>query len=74
MTATIEIVDTTRLVILRVLVAGLVFVVFFVAVTAEEHRPHIELNPASSSLHSPPMPVASAGIVPGEVIDLAPFD
>lgn len=52
-------------VVLRAFVAGLLVVVVFAIVAADEHQPHVDLAPPPVSLSMAAVPVASGAIVPG---------
>jgi hypothetical protein len=56
--------DQAPVVVLRAFVAGLLIVVVFAIVAADEQQPHIELAPLPVSLAIPAVPVASGGIAP----------
>ena len=50
---------------LRVFIAGLVFVVVFAIIVADERQPHVEIAPLVNPLSWQPPAVASGAIWPG---------
>jgi hypothetical protein len=65
MTASIYTLDgDTPVVVLRAFVAGLLIVIVFAIVVADEHQPHVELAPPPDPGAIRAIPVASGAISP----------
>jgi len=47
-----------------VTIGALILVLVLVVIAGDEHQPHIEIAPPSTSIALPPMPVASGGMAP----------
>ena len=56
--------DQAPVVVLRAFVAGLLIIVVFAIVAADERQPHVDLAPPPVSLAMPAVPVASGSIGP----------
>jgi hypothetical protein len=63
-TSIISLEDQAPVVVLRAFVAGLLVVIVFAIVAADEHQSHVELTPPPVSAAMPVVPVASGAIGP----------